>query len=415
MMTALEAGQTAVWITVQNDGCMLVAAGKDSEGVIYSEAVIHPEFSDDDLSQLIFGSTDKFRQAYEDGKSDALSIDDFGWTALSLESMAPEYWDNIIEHTIDTLGMRVWSAILDLVHPDTRELVLIPSAGFNVLPLHAVQLPDGRYVDELFDICYSPSLRTLSEARASVKCSGKSQILGQITNPTEDPGLGFTIAEAEQIAGLYDSNSVHMLPGRRAKVEKALELLKNCDVFHFAGHGFYDPDNPDGSGLICAVQKGHPTVLTLRAALAELGSIKSRLVVLSGCETGRVQSTDRLNDFLGLPGGLMTAGACAVIASLWQVDDLATAMLLTKFFETWKTGEVTIPQALKGAQSWLRSELTVAVAIEILEAWAKDPAVDSNIITQRRSELLSRPDKDALAYPQIRCWAAFYTTGLNDI
>ena len=123
------------------------------------------------------------------------------------------------------------------------------------------------------------------------------------------------------------------LDGPQATSSKVLTLLKRSGVFHFAGHAFYDSRDPFASGLICASKAKQEDVLTVANIVGRTQSISSRLVVLSACETGQVDPTDQLEDFLGLPGAFLVAGAQTVVASLWRVDDLAACILMEKFFE----------------------------------------------------------------------------------
>ena len=83
------------------------------------------------------------------------------------------------------------------------------------------------------------------------------------------------------------------------------------------------------SALYLASDAGTDGRLTV-ADLYQL-RLRSRLVVLSACETGlgAIASGD---DVVGLVRGFLYAGAGAIVSSLWQVDDVATAELMTAFY-----------------------------------------------------------------------------------
>jgi CHAT domain-containing protein len=91
-----------------------------------------------------------------------------------------------------------------------------------------------------------------------------------------------------------------------------------------ACHGVYCEDGPWSSGL----RLGDAWV-----SLPDLYAMRgmARLVVLSGCETGRgtVYSGD---EWVGLVRGFLQAGASSVVASLWEVHDRCTVSLMEDFY-----------------------------------------------------------------------------------
>jgi len=79
--------------------------------------------------------------------------------------------------------------------------------------------------------------------------------------------------------------------------------------------------------------------------------------MLSACETGLIDLNSISDEYIGLPSGFLFAGSPSVVSSLWKVNDLSTAFLLIKFYETLpknpKKGEIAV--SLKNAQKWLQT------------------------------------------------------------
>jgi CHAT domain-containing protein len=73
------------------------------------------------------------------------------------------------------------------------------------------------------------------------------------------------------------------------------------------------------------------------------------LVVLSACQTALGKEI-RGEGMIGLTRGFMYAGARRVVASLWQVDDLATAELMARFYRGMLNEKLRPAEALRRAQ-----------------------------------------------------------------
>ena len=93
-----------------------------------------------------------------------------------------------------------------------------------------------------------------------------------------------------------------------------------------------------------------------RIPLAKLNSIlrnseQSRqsaieLLVLSACET----ATGDSRAALGLAGVAVRAGARSTVASLWNLDDETTALIMNQFYQALKTPGISRAEALRQAQ-----------------------------------------------------------------
>ncbi len=79
------------------------------------------------------------------------------------------------------------------------------------------------------------------------------------------------------------------------------------------------------------------------------------IVVLSACQTAQGKDV-RGEGLVGLTRGFMHAGASSVVASLWSVDDGATAELMKRFYSNLFQQKLSPAEALRAAQNSIRQE-----------------------------------------------------------
>lgn len=136
-----------------------------------------------------------------------------------------------------------------------------------------------------------------------------------------------------------------------------LEGLREGHTVVASCHGEFDGWDVFASRLFLA---GGET-LTLDDVLGDEVDLSGlRLLVLSACQTAVMDiRRGALGEARGLATGMLQAGARAVLASLWPVDDRATYLLVVRFMREWLPGRGSPAAALAKAQAWLR-EVTQA-------------------------------------------------------
>ena len=164
--------------------------------------------------------------------------------------------------------------------------------------------------------------------------------------------LPFTRQEADAIAGLAPLGAVFKATDFSANLRRATDpSLADYRIVHFATHGLLDARTPELSGLVLSLvdENGRPQDGFLR--LTDIGRLRlnADVVVLSGCETALGRSVVG-EGIIGLTRSFVVAGARRVVASLWKVDDLATAELMRHFYTEMLVRHTPAAAALRAAQ-----------------------------------------------------------------
>ena len=94
---------------------------------------------------------------------------------------------------------------------------------------------------------------------------------------------------------------------------------------------------------------GRPSRGFLRVHEIDRLHLPAELVVLSACATALGREV-RGEGLVGLTRGFMYAGSPRVVASLWQVDDSATSVLMTTFYSGMLKDKLRPAAALRAAQ-----------------------------------------------------------------
>jgi CHAT domain-containing protein len=149
--------------------------------------------------------------------------------------------------------------------------------------------------------------------------------------------------------------------------------------------------------------------------LSELTGLRARVTTISACQTAIVDINNLPDEGLSIATVMIAAGSACAIASLWPVDDGATALLMIHLYEQMITKSVPPPEALRRAQRWLQ-KLTLAERAEFLSGH-RELATE---LARRPSghDRASRPDESPppgyashSPYKHPYYWAGFVAVG----
>ncbi|HKN84072.1 MAG TPA: CHAT domain-containing protein, partial [Pyrinomonadaceae bacterium] len=169
------------------------------------------------------------------------------------------------------------------------------------------------------------------------------------------PRLLFSAAEADAVyAASSGTDSLKAIGFKANRSILTGPELSHYKVIHIASHGVLNSKHPELSGILLSMvdENGKPIDGFLQ--LHEIYNLRlpAELVVLSACETA-IGKEIRGEGLIALTRGFMYAGAARVVATLWKVDDAATATLMAQFYKEMFTNGKSPAAALQAAQIYV--------------------------------------------------------------
>lgn len=248
----------------------------------------------------------------------------------------------------------------------TNELVVLPSAS-TLLAIRGAQnhqSSTGKLVAIIADPVFSSTdERVQREAPASAVAKAAvnqnpDQAEPQTVKNLKPARLAHASEEADAISSVAPWRTTLVAKGFDASRETAMSPeVSQAQIVHFATHGFLDNKHPELSGIVLTMtdQSGAKTNgLMLLPDIYSL-DLSAQLTVLSACQTALGKDI-KGEGLVGLTHSFMSAGAKSVVASLWKVDDRATAALMAEFYKGMLEEGRTPAAALRSAQLKIMSE-----------------------------------------------------------
>jgi len=270
------------------------------------------------------------------------------------------------------LGNALLEPALDSLGRGVTRLVIVPDGALHRVPFDALRLRDGRAVLERYEVSLAPSsaVAALLWRRAPSTAPARVLAFGDPAFSTERAARVLQLASRDggvMRGGSSDDSIFARLPesGREARIaasygagsvarlreEASASYLKRAPldsfrVLHLATHALVDERSLLRSAVVLAPSAGDDGLVS-PGDLAAL-PLGADLVVLSACRSAGGVVVDG-EGVQGLTAPLLTAGARAVVATAWPIDDHQTVAVIEDFYRALSRG-ATVGSALREAK-----------------------------------------------------------------
>jgi CHAT domain-containing protein len=266
----------------------------------------------------------------------------------------------------------LWRAPLRQLHQDLiapietsglltgkTRLTIVPHAELHYLPFAAL-LGGGareRYLVERFQLMITPSASVWLALGGRAPGHASRGVLAFAPRPEELPASRGEVAAIARFGG----SDARVVVGGAATEESFRRDARTRRVIHLATNGVLNKQNPLFSFVALAPDGKNDGRLEVHEVFGL--DLAADLVVLSACQTGlgsgALTDVPAGDDWIGLSRAFLSAGAARVMATLWPVQDRASAVLMEQFYKDYAVG--TDPgRALAAAQRSLLATAATA-------------------------------------------------------
>lgn len=314
-----EEGRFIVWYEIW-DGAMLVAKIRlqDDEVVVQTE-----------VSRLLLADLDK-------------AVD------LPLADAPPGRLRSRRVETALASGWGIFKSSFEN-EPIGHASVLVGPSIVGNWPVDAAETIQSTHVDSVRPMMFAPTISVASAARNRAKGRLIANVLLLSYGGAD---LAGTQREIEDVKAAYGS-CVTLLDGQVVGKSEVLEALSGpYDLIHFCGHGEFDYLEPMQSKIYFHNNKGSDGVITA-ADILRCGLVGNYpIVVLSACTSALVLPNGS-NNFLGLAGALIRAGATSIVGARWPISDMVGAAFSKYFHDRLAHGH-SVDESVSFAKNLLR-------------------------------------------------------------
>ncbi|MGQ4809405.1 Tol-Pal system protein TolB [Candidatus Entotheonellaceae bacterium PAL068K] len=228
---------------------------------------------------------------------------------------------------------------------------IVPHDILHYLPFAA--LHDGNQsVLDTHAVFYAPSASVLRFTFAKRRPGPKRTAVLAVGNPNLGSlNYDLPLAEKEVRSLRWPFPEITILTRDQALESTVVRNIDKYGIIHIASHGEFDSVNPLFSALKLAPDAQDDGNLEVSEIFGL--NVQADLVTLSACQTG-LGVILRGDEIIGLNRAFVYAGTHALIASLWRIDDLASAVLMKHFYRFYT--ELDKAESLRQAQLTVRQQ-----------------------------------------------------------
>jgi CHAT domain-containing protein/Tfp pilus assembly protein PilF len=230
----------------------------------------------------------------------------------------------------------------ELIRQKIQTLVFVPDGALRTMPFSA--LHDGQlFLIQRYAVAMTPGLY-LTDPRPLNLEKVRTLAGGLITSVQGFPSLPYVAEEVESIRTLFQADRLINEQFRTGLLEQELRESR-YGILHIATHGKFSTDAND-SFLLTFDGKLTMSKLDQLIGLFRFRQDPLELLTLSACQTA--VGDDRAA--LGLAGVAIKAGARSALATLWFINDEASAALVSEFYRQLRDPSVSKAMAIQRAQ-----------------------------------------------------------------
>jgi CHAT domain-containing protein len=233
------------------------------------------------------------------------------------------------------------------IEPSITTLIAIRDTNHKRSPKKLVAILADPVLSSSDERIYHQSLSSTLTAPEKTTTGSES-----LTRDARLARLEHATEEADAISSLAPRGTTLVAKGFDANRETAMSSeVSQYQILHFATHGFLDIQHPELSGIVLSAVDQHGMRTNGLMSLQEIYGLhlSAELTVLSACQTALGKDTEG-EGLIGLAHSFMSAGSKSVVASLWKIDDRATAVLMADFYEQMLQKGLSPAAALKSAK-----------------------------------------------------------------